>query len=262
MARKQTWAFRLAIACILSCIVCASAQTGDALLTQLERHKARLDRRREQQAVHDFAGIFNAPARDQLEAVLENLEEQTQVAIVIVALRSMEGGQINEFATSLYERWGIGASGKDEGALVLFALKERKIWIETGYGLEGLLPDSKCGRILDDHVIPYFRADKYGEGLVSGGLALANIVARDRGVQLRGAPRARQRQQEKRGSPWLTFLLLAIMIPIVIRHPWLLFFILSSGRGGGYGGGGGGFGGGFGGFGGGLSGGGGAGRSW
>ena len=120
--------------------------------------------------------------------------------------------------------------------------------------------------ILDQTVIPLFKQDRYGEGLINGAATLARIVADDAGVQLGGRIPARQTRRtvsRDRGFSWFHLLLFIIMIPVIIRHPWLLLFFLSGGRGGGFSGGGFG-GGGFsgGGFGGGLSGGGGASRGW
>jgi len=233
-------------------LTAAYAQTGDALLERLE------GKRRQEQAVYDFAGVLDARTRDDVESVLDDLRNKTDVPVIVVTLRSLEGGDLADVANRLYERWGIGRKGKDEGALLVVALEERRARIEVGYGMEGILPDAKCGRILDEHLVPNFKAGRYGEGIRSGAYAVASVVAADRGVRLGRAPVRRQRE---RGSSWLSLLFLIILIPLVIRHPWLLFFLLNSGRGGGYSGGGFG-GGGFGGFGGGLSGGGGAGRGW
>lgn len=250
MRRRTTAPLLLTVAAFLLALS-AAGQTGDALLD-------RLARQRQDRAVHDFAGVLATGERDRLESLLRDLHRQAGVAVVVVAVRSMEGGQIDDFATRLYERWGIGRKGQDEGVLLLAAIEDRKVRIEPGYGMEGLFPDAKCGRILDEYVLPFFRDDQYGPGLVSGGAAIAGLIARERGVRLSAPTGHGRATREGRGSPWLTLLLFVIMVPIVIRHPWLLFFILSSGRGGG----GGGFGGGLGGFGGGLSGGGGASRGW
>ena len=213
--------------------------------------------------VSDYAGVFSRQERDRLEAVLAELETRTGAQTAVVVLPSIEGGEINDFANRLYEQWGIGKKGKDNGALLLAAVKERKTRIEVGYGLEGVIPDARAGRIIDQHVLPAFKRGRYADGLTAGAFTLAQLIAADANVTFSGryAPSPGRPAQARRGVSWLHILFFIIMIPVIIRHPWLLFFMLNSGGRGGYSGGG--FGrGGFGGFGGGLSGGGGASRGW
>jgi uncharacterized protein len=214
--------------------------------------------------VSDFAAVLSRAERQQLEQLLAELEQATRAQVAVVTVRSMEGGEINDFANRLFERWGIGLKGRDNGVLLLAALQERKARIEVGYGLEGVIPDGRAGRILDEHVIPRFREGRYGEGLAAGGTAIAGLIAADAGVRLSirpAPPRPARARRQERAASWLHILVLIIVIPVIIRHPWLLLFLLNSGGRGGYSSGG--FGrGGFGGFGGGLSGGGGASRGW
>jgi len=219
--------------------------------------------------VNDFAGVFRPEQRQDLEQYLAELERRTTSQIAVVTVPSLEGNEIQDFANRLFERWGIGRKGKDNGALLIAAIQDRKVWIEVGYGLEPLIPDARAGRILDQYVIPYFKQDDYGAGLSEGARAIAGIIAQEAGVQLDGAPARGSPQPvgESRGIGCLGYIIIAVLILVFIRHPFLLLFLLqilgSGGGGGGRRGGGGGFGGGgFGGFGGGSSGGGGAGRSW
>ncbi|RPI25944.1 MAG: TPM domain-containing protein [Acidobacteria bacterium] len=223
--------------------------------------------------VNDFASVFQPGDREDLERFLAQLERQTTSQVAVVTVPSLEGNEINDLANRLFERWGIGKKGKDNGVLMLAAIQDRKAWIEVGYGLEPIIPDARAGRILDEDVIPYFRQGNYGAGLSAGARSVGEIIASDAGVQLDAAPaRARPRGEvEGGGIGCLGYIIIGILILVFIRHPFLLLFllqILTSGGGGrrgggGFGGGfGGGGGGGFGGFGGGSSGGGGAGRSW
>jgi uncharacterized protein len=214
--------------------------------------------------VNDFAGAMSAADHSATERLLVELEQKTGAQVAVVTLKTLEGGQIDDFSTRLFERWGIGQKGKDNGVLLLGATGEgrgNRLRIEVGYGLEGILPDAAAGRILDTAVLPGWNQGRYGSALANGAAVLAQRIAADRGVELSGMP-AYIRQQpssKRRGSPFLNLILLLIFIPVVIRHPWILVMLLSSG-GGGHRGGGGFGGGGFGGFGGGMSGGGGASR--
>jgi uncharacterized protein len=145
--------------------------------------------------------------------------------------------------------------------------------IETGYGIEGLIPDGLAGEIRDQYITPYLKRNRFGEGLLNGTLAIASIIAKDARVSLTGQVPVKQRPAKRRSSLAslvFFFLFLLVLFSMGRRRGglWPLLLLLFMGRGLGYGGGYGrggfggsfgGFGGGFGGFGGGLSGGGGAG---
>lgn len=220
--------------------------------------------------VNDFAGVFPAEQRLQLESVLGELDRKTGAQISVVTVASLQGEEIRDFANRLFERWGIGRRGDDRGMLFLAAVEDRRIWVEVGYGLEGDFPDARVGRLLDEAVIPRFRAGDYAGGLTAGSLEVAFRLAEGAGVTLEGAPERPLAEAEPRpmtcGELVIFVLFLLVAGYVFVRHPWLLVMLLASGGGGGRrsgGGFGGGFGGGgFGGFGGGSSGGGGAGRSW
>ncbi len=215
--------------------------------------------------VSDFAGVMQPSDRAVVEKVLTELEQKTGVQVAVVTLRSLEGGQVDDFANRLFARWGVGQKGKNNGLLLLGAMQEgrgNRLRVEVGYGLEGTLPDAAAGRILDTFVVPGWTQGQYGSAMANGAVALAQRIASDRGVALSGAPTPTQAPAKERGLSWFHIILLLLFIPVVIRHPWILLFMLNGGGGsrggGGFGGGGGG--GGFGGFGGGMSGGGGASR--
>jgi uncharacterized protein len=218
--------------------------------------------------VNDFAGVIGPGPSAQLGSLLSELDRKTGAQLSVVTITSLQDQEIRDFSNRLFERWGIGHKD-DRGLLMLMAVKERRIWVEVGYGLEPLLPDARVGRILDESVIPFFKSGDYAAGLSSGAQRFAEIIAQNSGVQLNGlagvrAPTRVERQERPLtcGEAVFFFFVLIAGGYLFIRHPWLFLLLLSSG-GRGSGGFGGGFGGGgFGGFGGGSSGGGGAGRGW
>lgn len=240
------------ILCLLLVSPAAAFQT-DALLEGL----------RFQGLVNDFAGVIG-PDANSIETLLRELEQKTGAQVAVVTLTSLESGEISDFSNRLFERWGIGQSGEDNGALLLAAIEDRQVWIEVGYGLEAIIPDGRAGRILDEAVLPAFRQDQYGAGVTAGAATLALLIANSAGVELTGAIGAPAPVAQTRNplGGLLRFIVLLFLLPFIIRHPWLALMLLSRGRMGGGGGFGRGGGGGFGGFGGGMSGGGGAGRSW
>lgn len=86
--------------------------------------------------VSDFASVLPLPAKDSIAYLSQSLLDKTGVSLVLVTVSDLEGADINDIATRLYEKWGIGKKGKDEGALVLLSVKDRQLRIETGYGSE------------------------------------------------------------------------------------------------------------------------------
>jgi uncharacterized protein len=219
--------------------------------------------------VNDFAGILSAGYEQKIAAVAQELLQKTSVPVVVVTMPDIGGAEYNEYANRLYEAWGIGKKGKDKGVLIFVTLKERKMRIETGYGLEGILPDGLVGEIRDQYMLPHLKQNQFDTGLLNGTLAVAQIISKDAGVQLTGQPAAKKAKKRRSGFSIFPLILLFIFFGLFSRRrgrSWLLLPLLLGGGGfgprygsGGMGGSFGGFGGGFGGFGGGMSGGGGAG---
>ncbi len=189
---------------------------------------------------------------------------------------------MQDYAVELYQKWGLGAKGsanQDRGVLVLLAVQDRKRFISTGYGLEGILPDGRVGEI-GREMVPALKANDFDGAMKLAVGQISQIIAGDAGVKL--APlqgQEPQPQQVQIGLGGLVFFGIIVLLVILFLARFggsgLIGFLLGMffgggwGRGGGGGwGGGGGFGGGggggdgFGGFGGGSTGGGGAGGSW
>ncbi|MBU3916215.1 TPM domain-containing protein, partial [bacterium] len=216
--------------------------------------------------VNDYANIIDSANASKMERLSREVLQKAGTAVVIATVATIgENEDVNFYANGLYKAWGIGEKGKDKGVLIFLAVKERKIRIETGYGVEGILPDGLVGEILDKHVVPHLKTGDYSKALYNAMVACSAIIARDAGVQLSGSPmpsKAKASTAEKgvSGFEIIVFLIVAVLLLGTKTGrsmlPWIMLLLLSGGRGGG----GGGFSGGFGGFGGGGSGGGGAGR--
>jgi uncharacterized membrane protein YgcG len=138
-------------------------------------------------AVGDFAGVMDAGDIRRIEELAGELERKTGAELAVVTVKTIAPyGSIEEYALELFNAWGIGQAGRDNGALLILAVNERRVKIETGYGLEGAIPDSAAGRILDNAVLPRFREDDFSGGLLRGALAIAGAAAADQGVTLEG----------------------------------------------------------------------------
>ena len=239
-----------------------------SLLYPASKSKGRPSFPRPRGAVNDFASLIPEREERMMENISREILQKTGTALVIATVDTVGDSDYETYANELYADWGIGKKGEDKGVLIFLTKKERKVRIETGYGVEGILPDGLVGQILDDHVVPFLKRGDYGKGLLNGTIALSQIIAKDAGVQITGkspyTPRSRP-QRRGLGSRLFSLLFFIILFFLFIRNPFLLPFLFlgMGGRGRGLGGGSfGGFSGGFGGFGGGLSGGGGAGRGF
>ncbi len=220
--------------------------------------------------VNDFAGVVDGRNASRMRGLFRQLREKTGAEIAVVTVAGTGGIAPAEFANELFAKWGIGQRGKDNGVLILLAVAERKVRIEPGYGLEGVLPDGLCGEIIKEVMLPHFAEGEYGKGLWLGSAAVAQRIASEYGVELsdqrgdRITPYSPRTRSPCGGllSAFLFFLFLLFLLRGRFLFPLLLGMGMGRGfwSGGSFGGGG--FGGGFGGFGGGSSGGGGATGSW
>lgn len=228
--------------------------------------------------INDFAGVLSSGSVQKLEGVLNELKSGTGAEVAVVTVKDMGGLDESTYAVELMKEWGVGSKERNEGILLLVAVKERRIRIEVGYGLEYLITDAMSGQIIDRYIVPSLKQNDYDTGISQGALAIASMIANDKGMELNGTIPAERipGNQPKSGRGIAPFINLIVIL--------FIFFILSRSRGGRgflagmlignllgggnrryYGGGfGGGFGsgGGFGGFGGGFSGGGGASRGF
>jgi uncharacterized protein len=225
--------------------------------------------------VVDLAGIMSGDRQHQLNALLKELEQKTAAQVLVLTIQSLDNQSIEEFALATKEKWRLGQKGKDNGLLIVVALKDRKYRIEVGYGLESVLPDSLVGSIGREYFVPYFRKGDYSTGIYAGTVAVVRTIAAHEGVQImNGSERPTPGNAYSR-KPISAFnmIVLAIFGVVVLilfitnpRQCLLMLFAFSMGGGGrgGWSGGDGGFGGGgsFGGGGGGSGGGGGASGGW
>jgi uncharacterized protein len=126
--------------------------------------------------VTDMAGALRPDTVSRLNAMIGELQRTTGAEMAVVVIRSLDGLSVEETAEKLFQRWGIGKKGTDNGVLFLWSTGDRRVRIEIGYGLEGVLPDGKVGAILDTYVIPAFKAGRFDEGVIGGVEALIATI--------------------------------------------------------------------------------------
>jgi uncharacterized protein len=224
--------------------------------------------------VVDQADLIPADKEAELTAKLEALETDTTDQLVVVTVSDLQGYEIEEYGYQLGRAWGIGQTDKDNGVLLIVAPNEKKVRIEVGYGLEGVLTDALSALIIHNDILPPFREGRFDQGIEAGVTAIDHQLRLDPAeAQARAAAAAAERPRSK--APVVPGLFILVVFAFIALNvlgalgsrgrrrrgdgiaPILIWAaseaLRNSGRGGGgsWGGGGGGFGGGGGGFGGG-----------
>lgn len=227
--------------------------------------------------VVDNANILSPEVEAKLTTELATLETQTGRQLVVATLPDLQGYEIEDYGYQLLRTWGIGSKERDDGAILIVAPSERKVRVEVGYGLEPVLTDALSSVIINQTILPAFKAGQMEQGVVDGTQALVQQLSLpdDQARAAAAAPAKASGGGESIGPAvifviFIIFWLLSGVMGGFGRRGrgrggrglwWLLPLLLSGGGGGGRGGGGGGWGGGGGGGfgGGGFSGGGGSG---
>ena len=231
-----------------------------------------------QQLVNDFAGILTLDQKYTIEQKLVAFDDSSSTQIAVVIIDNLEGNDVADYAVQLGRAWGIGGKEFSNGVLLLISVKDRKLNIATGYGVEGALPDITTKHIIDEVIVPNFKGNDYYRGIDEGTNAIIKAVQGEYQVP-------RQKKSKGRGGSF-PFIIVIIILFLIFRSgggggkggqfmsrrgsrsllgPLILGNLLGragGGYGGGFGGGSSGGGGGFGGFGGGSFGGGGSSGSW
>ncbi|QEK50227.1 TPM domain-containing protein [Pedobacter aquae] len=230
--------------------------------------------------VNDYTGTLSPEQINHLEQKLVAFDDSTSIQVTVVIIKSLDGYEVNDYAYQLGRAWGVGGKEKNTGVVLLASLGDRKITIQTGYGMEGALPDAITKRIIENEIKPNFKQERYFEGLDA---ATNAIIAYTKGEYKNDKPI----KGKGRGFP-IGLVILVIIVIIILGVSkggggnggrsviggrgaadlvwWSMLAGMgrggNSGWGGGSSGGFGGGGGGFGGFGGGSFGGGGSSGSW
>lgn len=235
-----------------------------------------------QRMVNDYAQVFSEAEINQLEQKLQSYSISTSTDIVVVTVNDLCNYDKSEFAFKIIDDWGIGQKGKDNGLLILLKPKETAedgkgdVFIATGRGLEGAIPDISAKYIVENDMIPFFKQQDYYGGVLNGIHSCMALASKDFQAESIKSPGRKINYKEWIGPIIFVIVIIVFMFfgnsGAVSRHArknripwWTAWWLLSSqrgGSGGGFFGGSGSGGSSWGGFGGGSSGGGGAGGSW
>lgn len=209
--------------------------------------------------VNDTAGVLSSGEAQGLEQRLRDYEQKTGHQFSLLTIPSLEGEDVAGYSHRVAEKWGLGDKQRDDGALLLIAVGDRKMRIEVGYGLEPSIPDVLAGRIIRNVMAPHFRQNDYAGGINAAFDAMMQAAA----GEAVGIPTSKPKSMEWRGLAAPLFWLALFLVIGVMRGRRRGGFVFLPGMGSGFGGssrggfggfgggGGGGFSGGGGGFGGG-----------
>jgi uncharacterized protein len=129
--------------------------------------------------VTDYAGVMRQEQTQFLESQLAQLERDTGHQVAVLTIPTLDGEDIEGFSIRVAESWKIGKKGFDNGVILVVAVKDRRLRLEVGYGLEGVLPDAIAKRITSDYIVPRFRQQDYAGGIVAGIDAVQKVIRKE-----------------------------------------------------------------------------------
>lgn len=127
--------------------------------------------------VNDFANVLSVEQEDDLNNRLRELEKATSAEVAIVTVDSLKGDTVENFAVKLFEEWKIGKEDKDNGILILSAIEDREVRIEVGYGLEPTITDAQSYWIIQNEIIPNYKAGDYYKGLLNSTTKISSAIS-------------------------------------------------------------------------------------
>lgn len=164
--------------------------------------------------VVDQANILNPQEKQRLEAQLKSIYQQGLAQAAVVIVPTTNGLPIFDYALQVAEKWQLGDQDIDDGLLMVVAVNDRNMYILTGYGLEGVLPDAAVNRIIREDITPLFKQNNYGAGILAGVDALKTRLSADPEVLARADAQAAERSAQQGGDevPSPIFLFIMAMI--------------------------------------------------
>lgn len=180
--------------------------------------------------VNDYANLISPDQKQRIEAQLAQFEQQTGNQVVVLTVETLNGEDIEGYANRVARAWALGQKGKDNGALLLVAHKDRKMRVEVGYGLEPVLTDLQTNIIQNEVIIPYFKRGDFGGGIEAGVKALLSTI---QGKEIEPAPVQQPtgggRGGEGGGFGFLVFMLFIIgpfILNAIRSGSWIVYIVL------------------------------------
>jgi len=173
--------------------------------------------------INDYTGTLSVEWKAKTENLVQAVREETSCEIAVAVIDELGGATIEEYAAGLFAKWGIGKKDKDNGVLLLVAIKDRQLRIEVGYGLEAIIPDLKAKDIIDDVITPRFKNSDYDSGVYNGVVSIANIIYEEQDKNLLPYSDDVISQPEREFSDTGAF---AALIILATLSPWIAFALI------------------------------------
>lgn len=185
--------------------------------------------------VNDYAQLFKRNELQELNAYLYELDQKSDLQIAILTIPSLEDENLEDYSIRVAEQWKIGHKGKDSGVIFVIAAQERKLRIEVGYGLEGLITDAQSSRIIRSVMRPEFQKGEYGKGTLRGVKNIAGLALQDESLISQAVKEPDHTEDDSFSIPLAIFLIIVFLFGARFMPGglfWPLLF-LASGRGSG-----------------------------
>ena len=144
--------------------------------------------------VNDYAGVMSQDQARSLESQLAQFEQETGHQVAVLAIPTLDGEDIEGFSIRVADSWKLGKKGFDNGVILVVAIKDRRLRLEVGYGLEGVLPDAIAKQIISEYIVPRFRAQDYAGGIIAGIDAVLKVIKNE------PLPQSARKKGENEGS--------------------------------------------------------------
>jgi uncharacterized protein len=159
--------------------------------------------------VNDYAGVMSQDQVRSLESQLARFEQETGHQVAVLTIPTLDGEDIEGFSIRVAENWKIGKKGFDNGVILVVAVKDRRLRLEVGYGLEGVLPDAIAKRITSDYIVPRFRSQDYAGGIIAGIDAVLKVIKKE------PLPESTRKKGGNQGSDLNFFTMLAVSFAVL-----------------------------------------------
>ncbi len=183
--------------------------------------------------VNDFADVISQEDEQKMLSNAVTLANKTTAQVVVVTVEDLGGEEPWEYALELGRKWGVGDKEKDNGVVILLSENDREIYVSVGYGLEGALPDSKTGRIIDVYGMQHLKANDFSAGLFEIQNAVVGEVYIEYGLEAQegyiSINNVEYVAQEDAGDvfiSWIVMIIIIIVLSFIFRGRGGLFFLL------------------------------------
>jgi uncharacterized protein len=158
--------------------------------------------------VNDYAGVMSQEQARAMESQLDQFEQDTGHQVAVLTIPTLEGEDIEGFSIRVAESWKIGKKGFDNGVILVVAVKDRRLRLEVGYGLEGVLPDAIAKTIMSNYIVPRFRSQDYAGGIIAGIDAVLKVIKKE------PLPEAARKKGRDQGSELNSIVMFAITLAV------------------------------------------------